>query len=267
MNYPITPELTGTLWSSEKRTKLLLLLSDNTQDIEHIKKSLNVSSRDIMPLIKKMRKDQLAIEEKHGFSLTPIAELLVDNMKLFLDTTRVIDENRDFWETRDFKGIPEDLFDRIGELGHYYLIEPDLHNIYDFPKEFRENVLKCKNIMMLNSYLHPAYPQLCQKILDKGSNYSLYLLPPLLEKIENEPELAERLFSAPNLSIYLIKEKIYMPMLCVTEKFVYFSIFNTDGHYEHRDILSFDESAVKWGEELIAYYSKLSTAIKVAGVY
>lgn len=261
------PELTGNLWYSEKRIKLLFLLSEGTQEIEHIKKSLNVSSREIMPQIKKLKKDQIVLEEKRGFSLSSIGELLVDNMKLFLDTTRVIDENRDFWETRDFKGIPDHLFERIGELGHYYLIEPDLHNIYDFPKEFRDNVVRCKRVMMLKSYMHPTYPSLCLSIVDKVDEFSLFLAPSVLEMVEKQkPELAEKLLSSANSNIFLIKEKINMPILCVTEKFLYFSIFNRDGRYEHRDILSFDESAVLWGRELIEYYGKRATAIKLTGI-
>lgn len=257
------PELTGTLWFSEKRIKLLSLLAEGIQDIERIKRSLNVSSREIMPHIRKLKKDQIVLEEKQGFTLTPIGELLVDNMKIFLDTARVIDEHCDFWNTRDFRGIPDILSERIGELGHYYLIEPGLHNIYDFPREFKDNVLRCKEIKMLKSYMHPTYPSLCLDIIEKADELSLFVVPSLLERIKNDfEELADKLNSSSNTNIFIVNEHVNIPILCVTEKFLYFSIFNNEGRYEHRDILSFDRSAVLWGEELIEQYRLRSTIIR-----
>jgi predicted transcriptional regulator len=114
--------------------------------------------------------------------------------------------------------------------------------------------------------MHPTYPSLCLSILDKVDEFSLFLSPSVLERLEKEKhELAEKLLSSASSNVFLIKETINMPILCVTEKFLYFSIFNKDGRYEHRDILSFDESAVLWGRELIEYYGKRSSAIKMAG--
>ncbi len=258
-------ELTGTLWFSEKRTKILFLLSEGSQNIEHIKKSLNLSTRELMPQIKKLKKENLVVGEKESFELSSIGELLVDNMKIFLDTTRVISENRDFWENRDFSTIPDRFIERIGELGHYYLIEPDLHNIYDFPKEFKDNIIKCKHVAMLKTYVHPTYPSLCFKILDNVDKFSLFTLNDVLKKIAKDfPQLNDKLLSAENVNIYLSDGKISIPILCVTEKFLYFSLFNKDGKYEHMDILSFDQSAVIWGKELIEHYCQMSAAIKLS---
>ncbi|MDG6244674.1 MAG: winged helix-turn-helix domain-containing protein [Methanolobus sp.] len=257
-------ELTGTLWFSEKRIKILFLLAEGSRDIEHIKKSLNLSTREIMPQIKKLKKDFLVVGEKENLELSAIGELLVDNMRLFLDTIMVIDENRDFWDTRDLKGIPVHLLERIGELGHYYLIEPDLHNIYNYPKEFRENILKCKKVMMLKTYIHPAYPKLCTQIIENSDEYSLFMLPEAFKRMEKDfPDITDKLLSSAKSNVFLTEEKINIPILCVTEKFLYLSLFNKDGRYEHRDILSFDQSAVSWGKELIEYHGKRSMAIKL----
>lgn len=263
LSYKSMPtELAGTLWFSEKRMRLLLLLAENKQDIEHIKRSLNVSSRDIMPLIKKLKKSQLIIEERQIFSLTPIAELLVSNMRQFLETSRVICENMNFWETRSFKSIPICFTERIGELGHYLLIEPDLHSIYDFPNEFKDNVVKCKDVTILSSYMHPTYPPLCLKILGNVDIFSLFIVPELLDNIHTEREFAKNLLTAPNTNVFLIDRTINIPMLCVTENFVYIGITNTDDLNDHRDILSFDKTAVQWGKELIEYYRDQSTDMK-----
>jgi predicted transcriptional regulator len=44
--------LSDTVWLSEKRLNLLLLLMEGPRDIDQIKTSLNVTSRGMMPQIK-----------------------------------------------------------------------------------------------------------------------------------------------------------------------------------------------------------------------
>ncbi|NOQ48660.1 MAG: DUF1724 domain-containing protein, partial [Methanococcoides sp.] len=41
----------------------------------------------------------------------------------------------------------------------------------------------------------------------------------------------------------------------------YICFFNKEGMYDHRKIMSFDESASKWGEELFTHYQNLSRRI------
>jgi predicted transcriptional regulator len=149
--------LVNTVWYSEKRKNLLLLLSEGERDLEQIKKSLNVTTRSIMPQIKTLKNQNLITQEHENFSLTSIGNIIAKNMLPFLETSRIVEENKDFWASRNFDAIPRHLFSRIRDLGHYFLIEPDINHMFELPREFVDNIPKSKSIITFISYLHPMF--------------------------------------------------------------------------------------------------------------
>lgn len=247
--------LANTIWFSEKRKNLLLLLNEGERDIEQIKKSLNVTTRSIMPQIKILKHEKLIKQEQENFSLTTIGEIIVNNMLPFLDTSRIVEENKDFWTSRNFDAIPAHLFSRIRDLGHYYLIEPDINHMFELPREFVDNIPKSKKIMTFVSYLHPSFLTLYLKTALTGAEISLFLSEAALNKIRKEYlEQFNELIGMDNTAIFLCEENPRIPMITVTDWFCYICLFNEEVRYDHRDIISFDESSLEWCHELFEYY-------------
>jgi predicted transcriptional regulator len=54
----MSSSLCDTIWLSEKRKNLLLLLMEGPRDIEQIKTSLNVTAKAMMPQIKILKKQE-----------------------------------------------------------------------------------------------------------------------------------------------------------------------------------------------------------------
>ncbi len=52
-----------------------------------------------------------------------------------------------------------------------------------------------------------------------------------------------------------------LPTIAVTEKFMYICLFNKQGKYDHRKVMSFDASALRWGRELFMHYNELSQEV------
>jgi predicted transcriptional regulator len=64
----------------------------------------------------------------------------------------------------------------------------------------------------------------------------------------------EQLEKMDNVQLFLYRNDLTPPTIITTDEFLLLSIFNKEGMYDHRDILSFDETALQWGKDLFAYY-------------
>lgn len=162
--------LSDTIWLSEKRKRLLLLLMEGPRDIEQIKKALNVTSKSMMPQIKILMDHNLIQEEDRVYSLSNIGKIIVDNMNPLLNTIEVIEENPEYWATRDLSPIPAEFRQKLGELGDCMVIEPDINHLFDLPEEFTENLGKSDKVKTMLSYFHPLYPRIYHDIQKKASN-------------------------------------------------------------------------------------------------
>lgn len=257
--------LLDVIFLSDKRKKLLLLLNDNAKNIDYIKTSLNVTSTSIMPQIKILKEKHLIIYDRENdlYKLSDIGEIIVDNMQPLLDTVNVFEENREYWATRDLSAIPDYLLKRIGELGHCMLIKPDLNHMFELPQEIVDNMSKSNNIMAITSCFHPSYPSLFLGIARKGINLSIILTESTFEKLKNEfNDKTEEFLSMSNTEFYICNESIKLTASAITDRFIFLCFFDKDQRFDLQYIISFDDSALNWGEELFQYYRSISTPAK-----
>ena len=259
----MTSSLTDHVWLSEKRTNLLLLLMEGPRDIEQIKISLNVTSRGMMPQIKKLKEKHLIVEENDHYRLSNIGELIVKNMLPLINTLSMINENKEYWEQHDINILPPHLFKRLHELGNYLLLEPDLHYTFEIPKEFTENLLKSREIKSIISFYRPEYPKFYSELAEKADSLTLILSKAAFERMKsNRMKELDFLLSAENTQVLLYEGEARPPAIDVSEWFMYISFFNENGSYDHNDIMSFDESALTWCSELFDHYLEQSVEIK-----
>ncbi|MGB9928733.1 MAG: helix-turn-helix transcriptional regulator [Methanosarcina sp.] len=253
----MSSSLCDTIWLSEKRKNLLLLLMEGPRDIEQIKTSLNVTSKAMMPQIKILKKQGLILQKGNNYVLSEIGKLVVGNMLPLLNTLEVIEENKEYWASRDTTVISEDLFMRLGELGECRVIEPDLNHLFDLPREFTENLLKSRKIMSSISYYHPLYSSLYSRLAESEAEMEIILTRPVFERLKEECKTElESLLKSENTVVEVCEENLHLPTIAVTEKFMYLCLFDKHGKYDHRKVMSFDLSALNWGRELFTCYKK-----------
>ncbi|MBP2030445.1 putative transcriptional regulator [Methanohalophilus levihalophilus] len=253
--------LSDTIWLSEKRKRLLLLLMEGPRDMDQIKKSLNVTSKAMMPQIKILMDNDLVLEEDRVFSLSEVGKIIVDNMNPLLSTLEVIEENPEYWATRDLSPIPSRLTQKLGELGDCMVIEPDINHLFDLPEEFTENLGKAAKVRTMLSYFHPLYPKLYSEISQKGIELDLIFTEMVYERmIEECYEEINTMANSKNTKLYILKNDI-ATTIAVTDMFVYICLFNKNGIYDHKKIMSFDDSAIKWGERFFDSYKEKAEQI------
>lgn len=259
----MSSSLCDTIWLSEKRKNLLLLLMEGPRNIEQIKTSLNVTAKAMMPQIKILKKQELILQKGDVYELSEIGKLVVGNMLPLLNTLEVIEENKEYWASRDTSVIPMDMFMRLGELGECMVIEPDLNHLFDLPREFTENLAKSGCIRSSLSYYHPLYPSLYSKLAKSEVEVELMLTEPVFERLKNDsPEELSSLLNSENTVVGVCAEGFNIPTIAVTDRFMYLCLFDRQGKYDHRKVMSFDASALYWGKELFMHYRKSFREVK-----
>jgi len=182
-----------------------------------------------------------------------------------LNTLEVIEENKEYWASRDTSAIPHELFMRLGELGECMVIEPDLNHLFDLPREFTENLTKSRCILSSLSYYHPLYPSLYSKLAKGETEIELVLTESVFERLKNEsPEELSSLIASEKTTLVVCEENLKIPTIAVTDRFMYLCLFDRHGKYDHRKVMSFDASALRWGRELFTHYRK--SARKITGI-
>ncbi|MCD4822191.1 MAG: winged helix-turn-helix domain-containing protein [Methanococcoides sp.] len=254
-------ELIETIFLSEKRENLLLMLLNNPADIKTIDSTLEVTSSSILPQIKKLREVGFIDKNENGaYELTSIGRLVVENMKPLSSMLKVFDVACEYWDERDLTTIPDELLDNIGSLGNIQLIVPDLDHMYELQDDFLNNMQISNKVSSVLSLYHPDNLDLFNKLDTAGVNIEIILTESVLERMlsDSEKEM-EAFLSSKNTIILVCDNTIKPPPFSVTDTFIYMSLFNIQGRYDHHDIMSFEASALEWGEMLFEHYKGLAT--------
>jgi len=256
-------EMLGTLFLSDKRKDLLLLLMEEPRNIDDIKNILNVTSSAIMTQIKILISQGLIIHEDDLYKLSDIGKVVVKKMIPLLNTLGVFSENMDYWENHNISAIPPHLLDRIDDLGHCEFIEPDLDRMYDIPQKIEEKLLQSTHVMEVSSYFNPAYPSTYVELLKKGTDVSLIITRPVFERMKREYSTSLREYlERDNAKIFVCDCPVKVASSVVTDRFLALSLFYRNGIYHNHAMMSMEKAALKWGEDLFLHYTRNSKEIK-----
>jgi predicted transcriptional regulator len=255
-------QLIDTIFFSDKRKNLLLLLKEGPKTIEEIKTKLNVSSSPIMAQIRILLKEGLLVQKRDSYELSIKGKLIVPKMEPLLSTFRVFDENHDYWARQDLKTLPSHLLDRIGELGSCKEILPKRTHIFDYPPEIMDPLYRSKTVMEISSFFRPGYPSLYLDLAKRGIEVSLVLERSIYEKLISDYRTdAEEFLSLENTHLFVCDNKIELASSIVTDRFISLSMISKEGRYYNHEMVSFEKSALAWGQELFKYYKDLSEEI------
>jgi predicted transcriptional regulator len=251
--------LINLIFFSDRRKDLLLLLREEPRDIDTIKELLNVDAGSIQPHIKKMRDAHLITEEKKVYRLSEIGEIIVENMEPLLNAIEVFEINDDYWKTRDLTPIPGFLMERIDELGHCELLEPDVEHMLETPKVFMEKILSSKEILTFVSYFHPEAPSLYADLAENGTRVTLCMTENVIERLFSSfPEEAGRLSRNKNSRLFVCQKPAPIPLIVVTDRFLALKLFENDGKLRDQLLMSTGERALGWGKELFWYCMRMA---------
>jgi predicted transcriptional regulator len=248
---------------SEKRKDLLLFLKEGPKNIEEIKEYLNASAVAILPQIKKLRDNSLVFKTEDSYILSPLGVAVAERMQTMMRVLNVFGNHYDYWASHAVECLPLSLRSRIGDLENCTFSEPpDWTRLFEPHREFVEKLTISRRINGISSIFFPLYPSLFLSFAKNGADVTLLVTLPVYERITGEyrTELREFL-SLDNTCFYVCDEKIEFSHV-VTDKFLSLSLPFSNGAFDHtQDVLCFDPVALKWGEDLFAYYRDRSEKI------
>lgn len=254
--------LLGTLFLSDKRKDLLLLLIEKPMDIDEIKNTLNVTSSAMMTQIKILIDQGIILYESDYYRLSSFGEVIVKKMIPLLNTLMVFEDNKQYWENHKVKGIPEHLLQRIEELGSCEVVEPELNRMYELPKKFTDNLVQSKYIMEISSSFSPAYPYKYIELARKGVRISLIVTEPVFERFETEYfEQLQDYLVIENAELFVCKDDIGFASSVVTDRFLSLTLFYKNSMFHNHAMMSFEKNALVWGKDMYQFFKKISQKV------
>ncbi|MGB4162052.1 MAG: winged helix-turn-helix domain-containing protein [Methanosarcina flavescens] len=254
--------LLSVLTFSEKRKEILFLLQENPRTLSEIKDYFDVRSPEILPRLKEMEAANLIVRQEGMYKLTSLGRVSATYYKPFLDTLTAIETNEEFWRDHDLTAIPEVLLNRIQELKECRVIRDEHEHIYDTHKAFSENVMSATHFVGFSSIFLPSHPSMFLELARRNIPVSIILTPNVFFKIKSEhcAEIEEFLkYKHTSFHVYDNAKIAFV----ITDRFLSLSLFFKNGTFDPRnDLIGFDSSSIKWGEDLFKYYKENSIEIK-----
>lgn len=238
------------------------MLDSGSKNIDEIKDGLDVTATSILPQIKKLIDNDLIVQEDKVYKLTVLGEFIIKKVKPLISALDVVEKSNHYWTGHDLNSIPRHLLERIAELGDCTLIEPDLNHIYEPSQKIIDSMANSKRVATFASYFNPAYLPLYVELGRKDAELSLNFTQSVWDHLSNEhSKMLKETIEMDNVSLYVSKEGIRLTEITVTDKIMLLGLFDKNGKFDQQFIMSFEPSALRWGQELFDYFKRLSKQV------
>jgi len=247
---------------SEYRKTLLFLLQDNPMNLSEIKDFFGVTTPEIQPHLKKLEEAHIITKDNNNYILTPVGNLLANELNPALDTIQTLDNNLEFFGGHDLSGIPSDLLNRIRELKDCTTVLDSKGNIiYDSHDIFKSHVLSATRFIGFTSIFLPSWPATFLYLAQNNIQVELIVTDDVFEEIQKHySEQLEEGLQYENAHLYVCEHANIA--FGITDKFFSLSLYRENGIYDSlNDLIGFDHASIKWGEDLFEYYKGESVEI------
>ncbi len=253
----------STITFSKKRENLVILLIDGPKTLEDIRNSLNVTSSGIIPQIRKLEEENLVQQDGKKYFLTDTGMIIAVTFNSFVKTIYIIEKYEDFWAFHDINAIPFHLLKRLYELGNCKLIKSKISDIYEPHKEFVKYIAGTKKFMGIAPVFHQLYPQLFVQLAESGADVSIILTRDIYSKtVKCHADMIEKFISFENAQLFVSDFDIRLAS-AVIDNFFSISFFFKNGGYDSlNELVSSENTAIKWGEDLFDFFKEKSNRIK-----
>ncbi len=262
-----TKGLLSLLTFSEKRSVILLMLQKEPRTLKEIRDYFKVTSPEIIPQIRKLEKGNLISQEGKKYVLTEIGKIVTHSFNHLSQTLKIFENNMRFWKEHRISGFPEEFQMRLYELGNYKILEGTPTDIFKPHKEYIKNILKSKWVRGISPVLHPDYPKIFTMLAEKGVNISIVVPREIYEKLQQEYKRELQEYLSYENACLKVSDELIKIAFTTSDTFLSMRLFLKDNTYDfYKNIISYEISALKLGEDLFNYYEKRSEKIKFQGI-
>ncbi|WP_424357999.1 helix-turn-helix transcriptional regulator [Methanocella sp. MCL-LM] len=247
---------------SDMRKSLLYKLIEGPASLVDIKEHFNITSANAIPRLKDLTELNLVIREDGKYRLTSTGLILAKRLRGMDSLAQILVKGDQFLNGHDLSPIPDQLLERIDELGDYCIISNEMDNITATHDQIYNRLPGSKQIIGISPVLTQSYPEIYLAQAKLGIPVSLIVTEKVLIRIEaNYSDFLESYLSNDNAKMYAVED--VKLALVVTNDFLSMYLYNNGGSLDiMNSIITFDESATKWGVELFAEYLGKAREIK-----
>lgn len=249
--------LIDTIFLSEKRKNLLLLLLEGPQTSDDIKDELDVNWGAMIPQIKRLQEWELIDIDGRTYTHSDMGRPITKNVKTLLRILDFYERNFDYLSTRRLSVIPPDLLDRIGEIESTHIVETDLTKIFDANEEVVENMKNAKKCITMISFFQPQYNDLYNNLIQNKCDVTFVFSESVWKKIKSVyvyekrvPSDGSAFLDWMNTRVFVISDDIDILELTLTDEILLLSFFDKESRFDSRYLLGRGEKTLKWGQEL-----------------
>lgn len=250
---------------SEKRKAFLLLLQAGPIKSEETFEKIKTLRTSLLPQIKKLKDQNLVIQEEGTYRLTPIGEIIVEKMKPLVDILEIFEQNEGFWNDRKLSPIPREFLTRISELEDYELLESDMSHSFELNPEFIEQLSNSNCINIFQSYFHPRIPSFFLELAKKGIEINFALTASVFERMAMDfRKEVEEFLEHDNTKLFVLsKNEIEVPaVIAASDKIMFIGLFDSKGRFDRHFLANYKPVARKWGKELFWHYMEFADQVE-----
>ena len=251
--------LLDVLFASDKRKNTLLLLQDGPKEMEALLQSLHTTRQALLAQIRILENSYLIAQNGDTCKLTTAGKLLVDEFSPLLATLKLFDTDIDYWGSRNLDFIPPYLLARTRELNPCTVITPRLPEIYDVNREFHQESMISRSLLVLTTVFHPGFQSMYQELLSAGIDISIVISNELFEKIiTSDVREFRSLVQMDGMHVSLCKSPVPLMYFAQNEHCSLFSLLKDNGETDNKLALCEGSAALGWGKELFDHYFRES---------
>lgn len=252
--------LFDTVFYSEKRRSIMLLLLEAPCGLDHMKKELHETSVSLLPQIKRLIDEKIVVHDEGVYRLTMIGELIARKIQPFIRKIGVIDQNPEFWAAYDLSAIPTPLLDRLSDIGQFYIIEVDLRSVcFTINQTLNDMIAEAASVRTFTTFNLSEYVPVYYERLMAGIPMTIITTETLIERGRPYFGQINELLKMPNAALYQSPPDIKICELTTTDKVLMLSFYPAQDDLNLRYLISTEPSAIAWGNDLFDYLTALSS--------
>jgi len=245
-----------TIASSSQRRLLLSLLHESSKTLKEIVEATGLSSPLISRQLKKLLEIGLVEKDGTSYVMTEKGEIIYLAIKKFNDIVSTIEKDPEFWEIHDLSKIPPEFKLRIDEIGEYTVLRTEGDEVLKHFRVFSEIYQTSDIVRVVSAVFFPSHPQMFAEI-SKKADVEVILTENAIHTLENDYKRELENYLSNGGRMY-INNDVWFTVI-TTEKALCMGLFLRDGKYDTESgLLSYDESAIRWGFDLFEYFKKRS---------
>jgi predicted transcriptional regulator len=249
---------------SNVRTKILISLSFGPKNLKMLRQETNINSSTILHAMNQLDKKKLVYHESEFYALSSTGKITALKLINLINSLSSLKTHQNFWMEHNINRIPEPFLCKLGSLKDASIIKSTNSNLTK-PANTYLKLLSAENqIRAASPIFFSHHIDYIVDILRRGGDVEILLTEEVLESLleYSNKEILYGFLKSSHLKLWVADDLDVA--FTTTPNFIILGLFSEDGTYDlSSNLLSHNQEAIEWGNELFEYYLKKSKKVDI----